>query len=88
MENIEGRFSSLKERVKRNPSEFLDEVRDEIAELRSHYMIEKEHRMQFKGLKDFYQRNMIKGNPTMYSKRFSEALEELKRAAEERRSKK
>lgn len=88
MENIEGRFSSLKERVKRNPSEFLDEVREEITELRSRYTIEKEHRVQFKRLKDFYQRNMIIGNPTMYSKRFSEALEELKRAAEERRSKK
>lgn len=88
MESIESRFSSLKERVRRNPSEFLDEVRDEIAELRSRYTIEKEHRMQFKGLKDFYQRNMIKGNPTMSSKRFSEALEELKRAAEERKNRK
>ena len=87
MDSIEGRFLSLKERVKLNPSEFLDEVRDEISELRSRYTIEKEHRMQFRGLKDFYQRNMIKGNPTMYSKRFSEALEELKKAAEERRGK-
>lgn len=88
MDSIENRFLSLKERVKKNPSEFLEEVRDEITELRSRYTIEKEHRMQFRGLKDFYQRNMIKGNPTMYSKRFSEALEELKKAAEERRSKK
>lgn len=87
MDSIEGRFTSLRERVKRNPSEFLDDVRDEITELRNRYTIEKEHRMQFKGLKDFYQRNMIKGNPTMYSKRFSEALEELKKAAEERKKK-
>ena len=71
-----------------NPSEFIEEVREEISELRSRYTIEKEHRMQFRHLKDFYQRNMIKGNPGMYSKRFGEALEELKKAAEERRSKK
>ena len=88
MEHIEGRFGAVKERMRLNPSEFMEEVREEISELRSRYTIEKEHRMQFRHLKDFYQRNMIKGNPGMYSKRFGEALEELKKAAEERRSKK
>lgn len=88
MEHIEGRFGAVKERMRLNPSEFMEEVREEITELRSRYTIEKEHRMQFRHLKDFYQRNMIKGNPSMYSKRFGEALEELKKAAEERRSKK
>lgn len=88
MEHIEGRFRVVKERMRLNPSEFIEEVRKEISELRSRYTIEKEHRMQFRHLKDFYQRNMIKGNPGMYSTRFGEALEELKKAAEERRSKK
>lgn len=88
MEHIEGRFGAVKERMRLNPSEFMEEVREEITELRSRYTIEKEHRMQFRHLKDFYQRNMIKGNPSMYSKRFGEALEELKKAVEERRSKK
>lgn len=88
MEHIEGRFHAVKERMRLNPSEFMEEVREEISELRSRYTIEKEHRLQFRHLKDFYQRNMIKGNPGMYSKRFGEALEELKKAAEERRSKK
>lgn len=88
MEHIEGRFHAVKERMRLNPSEFMEEVREEISELLSRYTIEKEHRMQFRHLKDFYQRNMIKGNPGMYSKRFGEALEELKKAAEERRSKK
>lgn len=88
MENIEGTFSSLKERIKVSPSDFMEEVREEIAELRSRYSIEKEHRRQFRRLKDFYQRSIIKGNPTMYSKRFGEALEELKKAAQERRKNK
>ncbi len=88
MESIEGKFGAIKERIKSNPSEFLEDVREEIAELKSRYTIEKEHRMQFRRLKDFYQRNMIKGNPTMYSKRFGEALEELKKAANERKNKK
>lgn len=84
MENIEGKFNAFKERIKVNPSEFMEEVREEILELRSKYSVEKEHRLQFKRLKDFYQRSLIKGNPTMHSKRFEEALEELKKAANER----
>ena len=87
MESIEERFGAFKERIKINPSEFVDDVREEMIELRSRYIVEKEHRLQFKRLKDFYQRSFIKGNPTMYSKRFEEALEELKKAANERRKK-
>lgn len=87
MENIEERFNAFKERIRINPSEFMEDVRDEIIELRSRYVVEKEQRMQFKRLKDFYQRALIKGNPTMYSKHFEEALEELKKAANERRKK-
>lgn len=84
MENIEGKFTSLRERIKLTPSDFLEDIREEIAELRGKYTVEKERRRQFGRLKDFYQRNLIKGNPGMYSKRFSEALEELKKAANER----
>ncbi len=85
MDSIEEKFGSLKERLKINPSEFMDDVHEEIMELRSKYNIEKEHRLQFRRLKDFYQRNLIKGNPTMKSKRFEEALEELKKAVNERK---
>ncbi|MCI8925306.1 MAG: hypothetical protein HFI45_15145 [Lachnospiraceae bacterium] len=87
-DEIENRFNSLKERMRLQPSEFIEDVREEIIELRSRYTVEKENRIRFKGLKDIYQRNIIKGNPTLYSKRFSEALEELKKAAEERRNRK
>ncbi len=85
MENIEGKFNAARERVKINPSEFVDDVREEIIDLRGRYSIAKERRLQFRRLKDFYQRALIKGNPTMYSKWFAEALEELKKAANERR---
>ncbi len=88
MGSIEDKFSAIKERIKLNPSEFMEDMKEEIGELRSRYTIEKEHRMQFRRLKDFYQRNMIKGNPTMYSRRFGEALEELKKAVNERKNKK
>lgn len=53
MENIEGKFSSLKERIKVSPADFMEDIREEITELRSRYSIEKEHRHQFRHLKDF-----------------------------------
>ncbi len=87
MENIEEKFNSVKERIKINPADFVENIGDEITELRSKFTVEKERRRQFGRLKDFYQRNLIKGNPSMYSKRFAEALEELKKVAEERRKK-
>lgn len=87
MESIESKLSALKERVKVHPAEFVDEVRDEIAELTSKYMFEKEHRLQFRRLKDFYQRALLRGNPTMRSKYFGEALEELKKAVNEKKKK-
>lgn len=87
MDNIEEKFGALKERIKLSPSDFMEDVREELLELRSKYTIEKEHRIQFRRLKDFYQRAQLKGNPTMHSKRFGEALEELKKAANEKRKK-
>lgn len=87
MESIESKLGALKERIKVHPAEFVDDMRDEIAELTSKYMFEKEHRLQFKRLKDFYQRALLRGNPTMRSKYFGEALEELKKAVNEKKKK-
>lgn len=83
MNSIEEKFNGVKERLRINPGEFLEDVKEELMELRNKYILEKEHRIQFKRLKDFYQRSLIRGNPTMRSARFNEALEELKKAVEE-----
>lgn len=87
MENLEERFLKVREHLTTNPGAFMDNVKDELAELRSKYLVEKEHRLQFDRLKDFYQRSLIKGNPGMYSRKFNEALEELKKAVNERKNK-
>ena len=87
MENLEERFSKVRDHLTTNPGVFMDNVKDELAELRSKYLVEKEHRLQFDRLKDFYQRSLIKGNPGMYSRKFNEALEELKKAVNERKNK-
>lgn len=83
MDSIEERFSKIKDYLKMSPSELLEDVKDEIMELRTKYFVEKEHRVQVKRIKDFFERDMIKGNPDMQSRRFAEALEELKRAVSE-----
>lgn len=88
MEDIEERFNSFKERMKLEPSAFVEEIREEIQELRTKYLVEKEHRQHFKRLRSMYQRSLLKGNPSMRSARFEEALEELKKAAAERIRKK
>lgn len=85
MDSLEERFKRIKERLIAEPGEFVGDVRDELMELRSKYLVEKEQRQQFGRIKDFYQRNLIKGNPGMRSKRFNDALEELKKAVNEHR---
>ena len=87
MDDIEERFNSIKERIKVEPPEFLEDVREELLELKAKFLVEKEHHIQFKKLKDFYQRSMIKGNPTMHSQRFEEALDDLKKAVEKYKKK-
>lgn len=86
MDNLEEKFAHAKEYLTKNPSEFVEDVREELMELRSKYLLEKEHRIQFGRIKDFYQRSIIKGNPGMRSVKFGEALEELKKAVSEYRN--
>lgn len=86
MESIEERFARIREALP--GSELLLEKKDEILELRDRYResLERRELSQFVG--DFMKRNLIKGNPTMVSGRFAEALEELKQSAQEYRKKK
>ena len=88
MDDIEDRFNSFKERIKLEPAEFFEDVREEMLELKARYLVEKEHRQHFKKLKGLYQRSLLMGNPSMRSIKFEEALEELKKAAEEKLHKK
>ena len=86
IDSLEEKFARIRERVVKNPGEFMDDVKEEFLELRSKFLLEKEHRIQIGRIKDFYQRSIIKGNPGMRSARFGEALEELKKAVNERRN--
>ena len=50
----------------------------EVAELRQKYTRSVADRENVSSLRDFFQRDMIRSNPTMSSEKFKEALEELK----------
>lgn len=81
---IEERLIGLKERIQNEVSVYPDSIKEEILELRTKYRINVENRLQLKNPKDFYKRQMIKGNPTMVSKKFKDTLQELKEAVDEK----
>ncbi len=83
--SIEERLSSLKERIQSEVSVYPDGIKEEIQELRMKYRINIEKRVQPGVLKNYKQ--VFKGNPSMVSGRFKDALQELKEAVDERRKK-
>ena len=79
--SLEDKLRRLKEMLPK--LELSDEKREEIADLLIKFGVHKERRFQLSHMKDFYRRAMIKGNPSMVSVKFKEALEEVKKAVTE-----
>ena len=77
---IEKRFERAKELL---PSGRLNVNREELFDLRSKFGVNLQRPELASFLKDFTKRDMLRGNPGMVSKKFSEALEELKKSAVE-----
>lgn len=90
-------LSDIKEKldlIKQNESsgegtwrDSLDKYREEIENLREKYIVAKDKRNSVKDRLGFYAKDMLKGHPTISSRKFSEALTELKETAEERKVK-
>ena len=87
-ENIDQKLEHLKNQARIKPTDYLESVKEELLELKLKYRRSIEDRERLSGVKDFFQRNLIRSNPTMSSERFKEALEELKRHAEEKTGRK
>ena len=85
---IEDRLSNLKKAIQEKPGTYVENVRDEIAEIRGSFGAHIEKMRQAGSLFDFHKRNLILGNPTMKSKKYNLLLEELKKEIESRRKKK
>ncbi len=76
---IEGKLASIKNMAKSRPSKYLENTRDELVDLKTEYAVNEEKRKQLSGIRDFFQRDMLRSNPGMTSVRFREALDELKK---------
>lgn len=74
------RFMRIKEIIQNAPGAYVDNVRDEIADLRARYNLYMENRRNYKDTLDFYKRDMIRNNPGMNSEKFQDTFEELKDA--------
>ena len=82
---LEERFESIRAVIMSKPGEYKESEKEEFLSLREKYHINIELTKQLKSFKDFYKRSMLRGNPTMVSAKFKEALEELKEAVSGRR---
>lgn len=75
---MEEKFAKIKERIDDVTDEKIDAVKDEFMELRAKFAARKETHYGLDAVRDFYKRSMIKGNPTMASKKFKGSFESLK----------
>lgn len=78
---LEQRFAAIKGTLLRVPSAYGESVKEEIAELRGRFSEYQERQKSEGKLLDFYKRDMIRNNPSMESKKYKGAFEELKKIA-------
>ena len=79
---VEGKLISLKNMAQNKPSAYLESVKEELSELRKKYAANVEDKRRFRKLKNFFQADMIRSNPSMTSTKYKETLEELKSKAQ------
>lgn len=80
-EYMEDRFTRLKEKL--SLGELSEEWRDELQEIKEKFRLQEEKRFTLSHQRNFQFRAILKGNPTLRSEKFKEALEELKEAVGE-----
>ncbi len=87
-ENLDARFAHIQEQFRNNKLESSDESREELGTLRTRYAVMMEKRKDYReGHLGFYKGHMVRNNPGMTSRRFKDALDEIKAAAERKKEK-
>lgn len=82
---LKQRFASLRESIQSRPTVYGENVREEVAELRGKFSHYPDPQENYEEMLDFYKRDMIRNNPTMVSRKFKNALDELKNIVGSRR---
>ncbi len=78
---IEEKFAGLKQRTLERPSAYLESVKEEIGELRIKYRVSTEKRDGLGKTRNI-DRNLLRSNPSMTSRIFKDAWEDLKKNTE------
>lgn len=81
---LERRLETYRVKIQERPLAQFDNVRDEFADILLKYRMNRQKDRENRYEKNRYRRSLLRGNPGMISKKFREALEELKSAAEKR----
>ncbi len=76
--SIEVKLEALKNVVLAKPTEYLESVKEELIDLKTKYAVNPADRNRLGKIRDFFQRDLIRSNPTLRSNKYREALEELK----------
>ncbi|EEG47918.1 putative ABC transporter permease [Blautia hydrogenotrophica] len=71
-----------------NLREVAEQFREEIEQLKNKYIVVRERRSSLRERLGFYKRSMLKSHPSITSRKFADALQELKEIAQEKRKKK
>ncbi|SFB75225.1 putative ABC transporter permease [Butyrivibrio sp. YAB3001] len=81
--SLEKSFSSIKEKIRLNPSAYVGSVKEEVIELYTKYcvLMDRVTPPPVKSFFEWYRTRTIMGNPSMYSERFKTSLEEIKERA-------
>ncbi|MDE6016430.1 MAG: hypothetical protein K2H41_12165 [Acetatifactor sp.] len=87
-EELQAGFTERKEELQAGFAERKEELQAELSELRQRYHMHLADRERLSGMRDFFQRDMIRANPTMMSGRFGESLRELQEKLEQERAEK
>ena len=80
-DSIEKKLDGFRKLIMDKPSDYADSTKEELKELTLKYHRNADERDRLGRLRDFFQRDLIRANPSMSSGKFHEALEELKKAA-------
>lgn len=83
---IEVKFESLKNLALTKPSEYMESVKEELTELVKKYTVNIEIRSHLSSIRDFFQKDMIRSNPTMTSDKYQESLDEVKQQTFKKRN--
>lgn len=82
--SIEARLLDVKEKLRNGVEEYSESTREELFQLRMKFKVNVENRKSLQELKKLNERRIFRSNPTMVSRCFKEALQELKEALKDR----